>query len=49
MHWKLISFNDTIAYLRTPSTRKPLTCKLSDLRETASRARKNAYFREHKS
>jgi hypothetical protein len=49
MCWKLLSFDDNYAYLRTPKTHKPIKCKLSELREIASRARNKAYHREHKS
>lgn len=48
MCWKLISFDNTTAYLRTPKTHRPIKCKLSELREISSRARNKAYFREHK-
>lgn len=38
MVWKLVSFDETTAYLVTPKTHKPIKCKLSELRETNKRA-----------
>lgn len=45
MLWKLERIENDIAYLKTPKTKKPIKCKVSELRETNNRANTNALKR----
>jgi hypothetical protein len=45
MLWKLVKIVGDTAHLKTPKTKRPITCKVSELRETNNRANRNSFNR----